>query len=416
MTRRFLAASTLALTLAFAQPALAQSAEEDFTTLREEVWQWTLDNSPDLATSIGDRRGDGLLGDASLAGYEAQVAETRAFLARLEAIDAGALPEPLRIDYAIMARDFRDTLEAATFDHSRYVVFTNRGGPQGAIAGLPYGSPLFTLADYESYLGRLEAFPEYVAHVIDRSETAIELGLTQPCEPMQGYENSITGLIAASPEELVWWSAFATRPATISEADWAALASARAQRDHRRGLRGPAQLCRFLHAGLCPRLPRRCRAGCWRHAERAGVLRLPRAQLHHHRDDSAAGPRSRPQRSRAHPGGNGSGGGGSRVCQPGGVYRAPAHRSAVLPHRRGELPAIYRRAGEGDRRVDAAPVRPLAAPALYGAADPRRQRAGQYHRLLRKWLAGDRAAGHLSPEPDRAGPAAAVGTARARRA
>ncbi|QZH75593.1 MAG: DUF885 domain-containing protein [Erythrobacter sp.] len=223
MTRRFLAASALALTLAFAQSALAQSAEEDFATLREEVWQWTLDNSPNLATSIGDRRGDGLLGDASLAGYDAQVEQTRAFLARLEAIDAGDLPEPLRIDYAIMARDFRDTLEAATFDHSRYIVFTNRGGPQGAIAGLPYGSPLFTAQDYESYLGRLEAFPEYVAHIIDRSETAIELGLTQPCEPMQGYENSITGLIAASPEESVWWSAFATRPATISEADWGAL-------------------------------------------------------------------------------------------------------------------------------------------------------------------------------------------------
>jgi len=223
MTRRYLAASTLALTLAFTQPALAQSAEEDFTELREEVWQWTLDNSPDLATSIGDRRGDGRLDDNSLAAYDAQLAQTQAFLARLEAIDAGELPEGLRIDYALLARDFNDRLEAARFDQSRYIVFTNRGGPQEAIAGLPYGSPLFTAQDYASYLGRLEAFPAYVANVISRSETAVEMGLTQPCEPMEGYENSITGLIAESPEESVWWSAFASRPATISPSEWAAL-------------------------------------------------------------------------------------------------------------------------------------------------------------------------------------------------
>ncbi len=223
MTRTFLAASVLALAVAMPQPVLAQSAEEDFTDLREDVWQWTLDNSPGLATSLGDRRGDGQLGDNSLEATDARLAETRAFLARLEAIDEDALPEGLQIDYALMARDFHDTLEAATFDHTRYIAFTNRGGPQGAIAGLPYGSPLFNHADYESYIGRLEAFPEYVSNVIERSERAIELGLTQPCEPMQGYENSITGLVAATPEDSIWWSAFAERPSTISEDAWADL-------------------------------------------------------------------------------------------------------------------------------------------------------------------------------------------------
>jgi len=220
MNRTLFAASSLALAIALPQPLLAQDAEEQFTELREAVWEWTLDNSPYTATSIGDRRGDGQWDDNSLEGYEARLAETRAFLTQLEAIDAEALPESLQIDHALMARDFAGRLEAATHDHSRYIVFTNRGGPQSAIAGLAYRSPLFTAEDYFSYIGRLQAFPEYVSHVIDRSETAIELGLTQPCEPMQGYENSITGLIAETPEDSVWWSAFETRPATISEQVW----------------------------------------------------------------------------------------------------------------------------------------------------------------------------------------------------
>lgn len=222
--KRLLAALVFAFALALAlpQPAFA-SAQDDFISLREEVWQWTLDNSPSLATDLGDRRGDGKLADPSLEGYEQRLAETRAFLARLEAIDKDALPQDLQIDYALMARDFRDTLEASAFDHTRYITFTNRSGPQQAISGLPYSSPLFTVADYESYLGRLEAFPQYVRAFIARNRPGIALGLTQPCEPMQGYENSIAGLIAETPEQSVWWQAFATRPAAISPAEWESL-------------------------------------------------------------------------------------------------------------------------------------------------------------------------------------------------
>ncbi|RIV83391.1 DUF885 domain-containing protein [Aurantiacibacter zhengii] len=223
MTNRFLAASALALAVAVPQPLFAQTAEDDFTQLREEVWQWTLDNSPWLSTSIGDRRNDGDLGDPSLEGYEQQLAETREYLARLEAIDEDALPENLAIDYALMARDFRDTIEASQFDQTRYITFTNRGGPQGAIAGLPYSSPLFTVADYDSYLTRIESFPAYIQAFIARNEGGIERGLTQPCEPMEGYADSVSGLIAETPEDSVWWQAFDTRPSAIAESDWADL-------------------------------------------------------------------------------------------------------------------------------------------------------------------------------------------------
>ncbi|MDE1466552.1 DUF885 domain-containing protein [Aurantiacibacter sp. D1-12] len=219
MIRTFLAASALSLTLA-AQPVFAQDAEAEFVELREDVWQDALDQSPWLSEGVGDRRNDGSLGDPSMEAYDAAIAQSREFQARLQAIDVDDLPESLRIDYALLERSFRDGLESAEHDHSRYITFTNRGGPQGAIAGLAYSSPLFTVADYDSYLTRLESFPAYIQTFIARSEGAIERGLTQPCEPMQGYENSITGFITDTPEESVWWQAFGERPATISEADW----------------------------------------------------------------------------------------------------------------------------------------------------------------------------------------------------
>ena len=215
-----LAASTLLSALLLASPALAGPAE-DFTELREEVWQATLDASPLLATRVGDRRGDGRLGDLSLAEYDRQTAMAEAFLARLEAIDPAQLSEALRIDYAIMKRSFEDGIEGAQFDHSRYTIFTNRGGWFSGFASLPNRSPFFTLADYQSYIGRLEGFAEVNARGIARSREAVARGLTQACEPMQGLEKRIERQIVDDYQTSVFWKPFtADKPSSISDSDW----------------------------------------------------------------------------------------------------------------------------------------------------------------------------------------------------
>ena len=119
--------TTLALSTALcATPALA-APEDDYTELREEVWQATLDASPQLATSVGDRRGDGRLGDISIEEYDRRVAQTRDFLTRLNAIDVEALPQDLQVDYAILKRSFEDSLAGAQFDQSRYMSYSRTG-------------------------------------------------------------------------------------------------------------------------------------------------------------------------------------------------------------------------------------------------------------------------------------------------
>ncbi len=224
MLKHLLAAT--ALTVIVASPLAAQTApspSEQYEALREEVWQDMLDAYPTLATSVGDRRGDGKLGDLSIEGYEEDMAENRAILARLDAIDKDALPEDLRVDYAVLHRSLTDYLEGAKFAQDRYILFTNRGGWFSALASLPYSSPFFTLADYESYVGRLEAFGPYNADGIARSREAVARGLTQACGPMEGFEGQITGQIADSAEESDFWQPFAKKPANISDADWQAL-------------------------------------------------------------------------------------------------------------------------------------------------------------------------------------------------
>ena len=234
--RRLIVATFLASTLLGggavtpASPAHAQQSDAElvegeaalaFKALRDDVWQSTLNNSPTLATRIGDRRGDGKLSDISIEGYERGIAETRTFSARLESIDAERLPADLRIDYAIMKSSFDDELAGAEFDHSRYIIFTNRSNWFSRIESLPYRSPLFTLADFQSYADRLDAFGQLNADGIERSRKAVELGLTQPCEPMLGIEANIRQQIFDDYTQSPLWQPFlADKPSSISDADW----------------------------------------------------------------------------------------------------------------------------------------------------------------------------------------------------
>lgn len=210
----------LAVSPAAIAPAVAGPVE-DYEDLREEVWQSTLERSPSLATRVGDRRGDGKLGDLSLAEYESQIEQARAYAARLEAIDFDALPTDLKVDYQVLMTSLQDTLAAAEHDHSRYILFTNRGGWFTGFASLPYRSPFFTLADFESYVGRLEAYGAVNQQGIKRSREAVARGLTQPCEPMEGFDARIAQQIIEDPTQTPFWQPFADeKPSALSDAQW----------------------------------------------------------------------------------------------------------------------------------------------------------------------------------------------------
>ncbi|MEP6259888.1 MAG: DUF885 domain-containing protein, partial [Marinomonas sp.] len=217
--RRFL--SSLAVIAALAAAPAHAGPAEDFETLREDVWQRTLDDNPMLATRLGDRRGDGQLGDLSLQEYEAEIERARVFLARLNAIDADALPEKYRIDFAILKRSLEDNIAGGAFDQNRYTIFTNRGGWFTNFTSLPGRSPFFTAADFESYVSRLEAFAQVNADGIARSREAIKRGLTQACEPMQGLEDRIARQIPEDYKDSPFWKPFAgEKPSSISAAQW----------------------------------------------------------------------------------------------------------------------------------------------------------------------------------------------------
>jgi uncharacterized protein (DUF885 family) len=208
--------------LASAAPALA-GPPEDFKTLTDNYWAFTLREYPTFASSLGIHEYDDQLGDISLAAQDRRVAQYGKYLATLEAIpDAGLSPAD-QINKAILTRTLKDDIEANQFGE-RMMLFTNRGGWHQDLAGLADSLTFHTRADYDNYLKRLAQYPALNDEALKISTRALNEGYVLPCVALGGFEDTISGVIPADPTKSRLYSPFAAeRPTTISAADWSAL-------------------------------------------------------------------------------------------------------------------------------------------------------------------------------------------------
>ncbi|MEP6786093.1 MAG: DUF885 domain-containing protein [Sphingomonadales bacterium] len=210
----------LALTLA--TPAFATQST-DLKAVLDAHWSWVLDNSPVWASSLGDHRGDGKLDDNSLAAADKQAVEAKAFIARLDAIPDTGLDGTERTNKAILRRLLDEQVQGSRFGE-RMMLFTTYAGWHQNFAGLADNSPLNSAGDYESYLKRLAAYPTYNAEALKITRAAVAGGFVQPCAVLNGFEGSITGVIAADVEKSRFYQPFlGNAPTSMSAADWAAM-------------------------------------------------------------------------------------------------------------------------------------------------------------------------------------------------
>ncbi len=205
-----------------AQRATAPSRPSAFQALLDDHWQWTLRESPVLATTLGDHRYDRELGDLTLAAMDRRAREAARFLARADAIDTTRLSAAERVTRAILRRDLAEAVEGNRYGQ-RMVLFTTYHGWHTGFADLADTHPFRDRADYEAYVARLAAFPRYNRGAIETTRAALAGGFAQPCAPLAGYERTIAGVIDSAPDKSRFMQPFARRPSFIAEPDWAAL-------------------------------------------------------------------------------------------------------------------------------------------------------------------------------------------------
>jgi uncharacterized protein (DUF885 family) len=138
----------------------------------------------------------------------------------LDKLDAAS-----RVEHGILARTLNGIIEGNTFGQ-RAINFTTYSSWHQNFAGMADNLPFNTKADFESYNARLRQYAKVNDQNIDVADVAIKGQYTQPCETLNGYEGTITGLITTDPRKSRYFSPYAgTRPEGLTEVEFSALAT-----------------------------------------------------------------------------------------------------------------------------------------------------------------------------------------------
>src|SRR5690242_3149008 len=106
----------LSVCVAFAQTSSdVDSRRKALNDLLNEQWEYNLRTSPELATTVGDKRYNDRLSDFSQKAIEEDLEQSKKFLARFEAIDTTGFPEQDALNKALMVRNLKMELEGARF-------------------------------------------------------------------------------------------------------------------------------------------------------------------------------------------------------------------------------------------------------------------------------------------------------------
>ena len=191
-----------------------------FAGIMDAQWQTTLRQNPTFATSLGVRDYDNLLANPSLQAYEDSVDEARDFLHQLGKIEKTQLSKAHQLNYELLELQLKNEVEAGQFG-GKYLIMNNRSGPHLSLTALAGRLPFFNSGDYQSYLARLKAMPEYMNRATDRIRSGLQAGWVQPCASMQGFEKSIQVHLMDDVQDSTFLEPFANKPAVISAKEFA---------------------------------------------------------------------------------------------------------------------------------------------------------------------------------------------------
>jgi uncharacterized protein (DUF885 family) len=217
MTRSTLRSLALvAAALAAPVPAIAD-ATADLYALFEREWERDLADDPLLATYRGDRRYDDRWPDISPAAEQARNAADAGVLRTLDAIPREALSPTDRLNYDLFRRRYEERVAAAPF-HPEYYEIRAREGPQ-SLNEVAEQMRFETVADYETWLRRLERLPAFLEQYAELLRRAAAEGRTQPRVIMDRVVPQLALQVVERPEDSPFFQRFQSWPDAVPPAE-----------------------------------------------------------------------------------------------------------------------------------------------------------------------------------------------------
>jgi uncharacterized protein (DUF885 family) len=201
-----------------AAPSDAELRKQQLDALLAEHWEYSLKRSPEMASSLGDKRYNDKWSDRSPEAIAADLAASKDFLTRFEAIRPDGLPEQSALDQQIMLRQLHQRIDDARFEE--WLMPVNQfAGVHIRLPQLVSQLSFTTVKDYEDYLTRLTTMPA----VFDQTIALMKLGLAKQLVPpkilLEQCVTQTQALARAKPEDSPFAAPVKKFPEAIAAAD-----------------------------------------------------------------------------------------------------------------------------------------------------------------------------------------------------
>ena len=234
------------------KPSEADMHRQQLDELLTEHWEYALKRSPEMASTLGDKRYNDRWSDRSPEAIEADLAATKDFLARFEAISPAGLPEQSVLDQQIMVRQLRQRLDDARFEEWLMPV-TQFGGVHLRLPQLVSQLSFKTVKDYEDYLTRLTTIPAVFEQTMVLMKRGIEKQLVPPKILLLQCVTQAQGLAKAKPADSPFAEPVKKFPEAIAKPDQERLRAAVLAAIKDKVLPSYASFTTFLRTTYVPR-------------------------------------------------------------------------------------------------------------------------------------------------------------------
>jgi uncharacterized protein (DUF885 family) len=165
-----------------------------------DYWEDNLVHSPELASSLGDKRFNDQISDYSVKAFNERLAREQAFLMRLAAIDTTGLTDQEKISQDLLLRQFTEDQEAAEFKEWEMPV-NQMGGIYTTYPDLASQLSFTAVKDYDDWIARLHQIP----HAFDQVTANMAIGIQDQRVPpkylLEKALEQIKTLASQKPED-----------------------------------------------------------------------------------------------------------------------------------------------------------------------------------------------------------------------
>ncbi|MBA3804365.1 MAG: DUF885 domain-containing protein, partial [Acidobacteria bacterium] len=195
-----------------------EARRKQLNDLLAEQWEYVLRTSPEYASILGDKRYNDQVSDFSQKAIDDDLAKTREFLTRFEAVDTTGFAEQEALNKTLMVRQLKESLDNARFKGWEMPVSQISGihiqAPQLAVY-----LPFTTVKDYEDYITRMKKFPTVLEQNIVQMRKGMAEGLMPPKFLLEKVVTQAEGIGSNAPDKSPFAQPLAKFPKQISEAD-----------------------------------------------------------------------------------------------------------------------------------------------------------------------------------------------------